>query len=297
MVTLCFYYIKSQVSFLQHVYIYMADWSKLTGRGNVEDRRGVGPVAGGVGVVGVIAYLVFNYLSGGGIDVNTALQALQQVQVAQTQNYNAADFEGADSYEVFTSTVLGSTNEMWTKVFRDRGAVYTPPKLVLFRGSTTSSCGGASSYVGPHYCPEDQTIYLDETFFDELTQKLGGSNGDVAQAYVIAHEVGHHAQHELGILNDTSKVTNSESIKLELEADCFAGLWLNSIKTLGVFDLSEVNEAIEAARAVGDDRIQEVTTGRINPEEWTHGASAERISWLNKGFNSGDLASCDTFNS
>ncbi|MES2213911.1 MAG: neutral zinc metallopeptidase [Patescibacteria group bacterium] len=274
----------------------MASWDKLTSRGNVEDRRGFGPAAGGVGIVGVVAYLLFTFLSGGNVDVGTVLQGIENSQVAQVENYNAEDFAGADSYEVFTSTVLGSTNDMWSSIFSQNNLTYTPPHLVLFRGSTNSSCGGAVSYVGPHYCPEDNTIYLDETFFNELTGKLGAEGGDVAEAYVIAHEVGHHAQHELGIMDQIDQTSNEDSVKLELQADCFAGLWLHSIKDLGVYEPAEINEAVDAARSVGDDRIQQATSGQINPEQWTHGSSAERVAWLNRGYSSGSIASCDTFN-
>jgi predicted metalloprotease len=193
---------------------------------------------------------------------------------------------------VFVSTVLGSVNDTWENVFAQNNLTYEEPKLVLFRGSTQSSCGGAVDYVGPHYCPEDETIYLDETFFDELTTRLGAQGGDVAEAYVIAHEVGHHAQNELGIF-DRAGSSNEDSIRLELQADCFAGLWAYSIKDLGVLEQNEINEAIDAARSVGDDRIQAQTTGRVNPEKWTHGSSAQRTQAFNTGFSSGNLASCE----
>lgn len=274
----------------------MADWSKLTGRGNVEDRRGFGPgLGGGLGLTGLAVYLLFNYLSTGTVDVGAIFGELQNTQVAQVQNYNAEDFQGADSYEVFVSTVLGSTNEMWRKIFANNSIAYEEPKLVLFRGRTTSSCGGAMTSVGPHYCPPDETIYVDETFFDELTKRLGATGGDVAEAYVIAHEVGHHVQNELGITNHIDQTSNEDSIKLELQADCFAGLWLNSIKDLNVYEPHEINEAMDAARAVGDDHIQEETTGRVNPEQWTHGSSAERTQWFNRGYTQGSVSACDTF--
>jgi predicted metalloprotease len=272
----------------------MADWSKLTSRGNVEDRRGFGPTAigGGIGIVGLVAYLLFSFLGGGQVDMNEVLNQLQNVQVGQTDEYQGADFAGADAYETFASTVVGSSDEMWRKMFAAAGATYTPPTLALFRGSTTSSCGGASAAVGPHYCPNDQTIYLDETFFEELTTRLGAHGGDVAEAYVIAHEAGHHAQNELGIMDSVDMTTQAGSIKLELQADCFAGLWAYSIKDLGVFEPGEIEEAIDAARAVGDDRIQEETTGRVNPEQWTHGSSAERVAAFKQGLSGGTLASC-----
>ena len=163
-------------------------------------------------------------------------------------------------------------------------------------------CGTATSQVGPHYCPVDQTIYLDETFFEELTNRFGAKGGDVAEAYVIAHEVGHHAQNELQIMADIQakqqsdpEAANDLSVKLELQADCFAGLWANSIKDADVFSQGEIIEAIDAAAAVGDDRIQEKVTGYVNPESWTHGSSEQRMNWFNKGFDSGQLAACDPF--
>ncbi len=268
----------------------MADWGKILSRGNVEDRRAMGPgtIGGGLGIAGIALVLLFNYLNTGTIDVNDVLNQLQTVQVQSDPSYNKADFEGADSYEVFASTVLGSTNDLWTKVFAQTNKTYAEPKLVLFRGSTNSACGGADSRVGPHYCPYDQTIYLDETFFDEL-QKLGGK-GDVAQAYVIAHEVGHNVQEQLGLLN--AETTPQDSVKVELQADCFAGLWAYSIRDLGIFVPNEIQEALDAAAAVGDDRIQSTYQGRVTPETWTHGSSAQRVQAFNNGYTTGQPSAC-----
>ncbi len=269
----------------------MANWRNLGSRGNVEDRRMFGPTAvgGGLGIVGLIIVLAFNLLSGG--DPTDVLNDLTQSQVAQTQSFNAKDFEGADDYEVFASTVLGSINDVWSKVFAENNITYTPPKLVLFRGSTNSSCGGASSESGPHYCPLDRTIYLDETFFEELQNRFHAQGSDVAEAYVIAHEVGHHVQNLTGALSREGS-DNDSSIQTELQADCFAGLWAYSIRDLGVFEPNEIKEAIDAAAAVGDDRIQEAVTGRVNPETWTHGSSADRVNSFTKGYNSGSVAVC-----
>jgi len=264
----------------------MADWNKLTSRGNVEDRRSAGSTlraGGGLGVGGIVLFLLINYLSGGNVDVTDVVNQLESTQVVQ-QNIDTTAFAGSDSYEVFASTVLGSTNDMWTSLFNKSNYNYTPPDLVLFRGSTESSCGGAFVNDGPHYCPEDSTIYLDETFFDEL-QKRFGASGDVAQAYVIAHEVGHHIQNQLDI-------QNSDSIQNELQADCFAGLWASSIKDRGVFEANEIKEALDAASAVGDDNIQKTTTGRVSPETWTHGSSAQRVQAFTKGYESGSFNSC-----
>ncbi len=273
----------------------MANWGTLTSRGDVEDRRGMAPVVGGASLTGIALLLLFNYLNGGDLgDVLNQLQSVPQSSYSQPQD--TQQYEGQDSYEVFASTVLGSNNDMWTQVFNQQHKTYAPPKLVLFRAATQSGCGTATSEVGPHYCPIDQTIYLDETFFDELTSRFGAQGGDVAQAYVISHEVGHHAQNELGILDKTlNSGSNEESIKTELQADCFAGLWANSIKDRQVLEPGEIKEALDAASAVGDDRIQQKVEGYVNPETWTHGSSEQRVGWFNKGYQTGNFASCDTF--
>jgi len=278
----------------------MADWGKISSRGDVEDRRSFAPVAfGGVGIVGVVVMLVFSYMTNGEINVVDVLDKLNNVQIDQQQSISNKDFDGKNSYQEFASTVLGSNNDMWSKVFIKQNKTYHPPKLVLFRSSTNSACGGATSEVGPHYCPNDNTIYLDETFFDELKTRFGAEGGDVAEAYVISHEVGHHAQNELGIMNkiyESSKDNSSEmSVKLELQADCFAGLWVNSIKDMQVLGLGEVHEAMDAASAVGDDRIQKRVAGHVNPETWTHGSSEQRVSWFNSGYEKGILSVCNTF--
>ena len=275
----------------------MALWDKLPGSGNVEDRRGqAAVVGGGLGVVGIVATLLYSFLSGTPIDIGQILTELQSTQSSQ-QTISSQDFEGADDYEKFASTVLGSTNDTWRNIFTKSGKTYNEPRLVLFRTATTSGCGVATSDVGPHYCSADATIYLDETFFTELQQRFKAQGGDVAEAYVIAHEVGHHVQNELGIMDQVQQQGNSNSlsIKLELQADCFAGIWANSVSHLGVFQPGEINEAIDAASAVGDDRIQQSVQGQITPETWTHGSSAQRVQWFTTGYESGNPESCNTF--
>lgn len=280
----------------------MANWGKILSRGNVEDRRSLGPaVVGGVSITGVVLYLLVNIITDG--QVKIPLDMLQSLPAENQQSLNTSEFEGEDSYEVFASTVLGSNNDMWSALFSQENKVYNPPKLVLFRTATESACGGATSQVGPHYCSLDGTIYLDETFFDELTSQYGAEGGDVAEAYIISHEAGHHAQNELGIMQQVDReiqqnrnTANDLNIKLELQADCFAGLWAYSIKDTGVLTPGEISEAMDAAGAIGDDRIQEKATGYINPESWTHGSSDQRVSWFTKGYEFGTLASCDTFN-
>jgi uncharacterized protein len=265
----------------------MANWGKILSRGNVEDRRGFAPVAvGGISLTGFVVLMLVNYALGGNItDVLQQLETMPQSQQAYTQE----NFQGEDSYEVFASTVLGSNNDMWARIFSEHNRSYAPPRLVLFRTATESGCGYASSEVGPHYCPADSTIYLDETFFDELTQRFGAEGGDVAEAYVMAHEVGHHVQNLLNKMDDTS-------IQIELQADCFAGMWINSIKDLDVFTPGEIHEAMDAAAAVGDDRIQQKVTGYVSPESWTHGSSEQRVNAFNTGYETGSLEACSSLN-
>ena len=282
----------------------MADWGKILSRGNVQDRRGLPLVgAGGLGVVGILAVIAFNVLTGANLNPATVEEALNQLDQLQQNNQQSSlqpeAFQGADDYEVFVSTVLGSNNDIWRQVFSKSDQVYTEPTLVLFRDATTSACGGATSQIGPHYCPVDQTIYIDETFFDVLQQQFGAQGGDVAEAYVIAHEVGHHVQQQLGITRQTQQQqqanpeqANQISIQVELQADCLAGIWANSISHLNVLGPNEINEAIDAAAAVGDDRIQHKAQGRTNPETWTHGSSEQRVEWFTKGYNTGDPGQC-----
>jgi uncharacterized protein len=261
----------------------MADWDKIDARGRIDDRRG-SPVAmgGGIGLGGIALFMLLSYLQTGTVDVGPVLEEVIRSQTEQQEvvDVDPRAFEGTDSYEVFASTVSGSINEYWGSVARG----YVPPRFVLFRQGTNSACGGARSEYGPHYCPNDETVYIDETFFDELQKRFGGSSGDVAQAYVIAHEIGHHVQALTG--------TSGQSIERELEADCYAGLWAHSIKDQGVFEKDEIKEALDAAAAVGDDHIQKTTMGRVNPESWTHGSSEERVNAFMKGYTSGDPRSC-----
>ncbi len=279
----------------------MASWDDLGVDGNVDDRRGTG---GGFGIGSSLLTLGAVMLLGFfGINADPRLVA-QLVQLtgigSSSQTTQSAEYQGNDTYEKFARSVIGSTDVFWTQQFNTQSASYEKPKLVLFRGATQSGCGVATSDVGPHYCPNDSTIYLDETFFDVLKQQLGGSNGDVAQAYVIAHEVGHHVQNVSGTMarlqNDSGYQAtgeNSVSVMLELQADCYAGLWARSVKDQGVFENDqEINEALSAASAVGDDRIQKESTGSVNPETWTHGSADERVASFKRGFASTSMQVC-----
>jgi predicted metalloprotease len=202
----------------------------------------------------------------------------------------------------FVSFVLDDTQNTWTTLLPEQASrPYRHAKLVLYRGSTYSGCGGAQSAVGPFYCPEDEKVYLDLGFFDELKRRFGAP-GEFAQAYVIAHELGHHVQKILGIEQKVSRLQQSDprqrnplSVRLELQADCFAGIWAHSTEQRGLLEPSDMQIALDAAAAVGDDRLQRMATGHVSPETFTHGTSAQRMSWFRKGFDSGEIQSCNTF--
>ncbi len=280
----------------------MAKWDQIRETGNVDDRRGTrtSGMVGGISVTGIILVLAVGYFGGSdqALDLLSQMQGSNQSQTTTVTN----EYDGVDTYEQFVWAVLGSANTLWSDAFQRGGKVYQEPKLVLFRDATTSGCGGATSDVGPHYCNMDQTIYLDETFFDELTKRFGARGGDVAQGYVIAHEVAHHIQDEMGTLQSVNSLMqqnpdrqNELSVALELQADCYAGIWAGVMQWKGIIEPNEISQAIDAASAVGDDRIQQATTGRVNPETWTHGSSADRKKWFTTGYTEKSIASCDTF--
>lgn len=278
----------------------MAQWDKIGHRGSVNDRRGMRSAGGGIGLVGIGLVLAVAYFGGGeqAAQVYDVLQQSESQHAQQTQE-QLEEFAGEDRYELFASQVLGSTNALWQQKFDVMGSGYEDPTLVLFRGQTQSACGGATSAVGPHYCPLDQTIYLDETFFEELTQRFGARGGDVAEAYVIAHEVGHHVQNLKGTLSETRSAqtrspgrANELSVRQELQADCYAGIWAHSLRDQHIFEEGEIAEAIDAAEAVGDDNIQERTRGHVDEDHWTHGSSQERRMWFLRGYEQGDVSAC-----
>jgi predicted metalloprotease len=256
----------------------MANWNRISRQGNVVDRRGM--AAGGLGIVGTIAVVGISMLLG--VNPADVLGQLEQQGAFSTTTENAEEFAGTDAYEQFSQQVVGSLDGYWEQHLSD----YQPATLVLFRNRTTSACGGALSLVGPHYCPLDQQIYLDERFFEELQGRLGAGGGDVAEAYVIAHEVGHHVQNLLGRLSENA--STEESVTTELAADCLAGAWLGSLQTEDIYEANEVSEAIDAASAVGDDNIQKRTQGTIQPETWTHGSSTQRKQSVMLGFQNAD---------
>jgi predicted metalloprotease len=198
--------------------------------------------------------------------------------------------------------VLGDTEDVWSSIFQGMGAKYVPPKLVLYRGVTSSACGRASAAVGPFYCPADRDLYLDTQFFNELHTRFGAP-GDFAQAYVIAHEVGHHVQNLLGTMRQfeaqsariDDRTRNALSVRLELQADCYAGVWAASAQQRKLIDVSDIEGGIKAAAAVGDDKLQQQSRGYVVPDSFTHGSSAQRVRWFKQGLTSGNLRDCNTF--
>lgn len=274
-------------------------WKGRRQSANVEDRRGRSPkvmVGGGIGTIVVILAI---YFLGG-----DPTQLLNNVQLEDTQN--TAPYQGtAEENELsqFVSVVLADTEDVWAELFRKAGAEYSYPKLVLYSGSVQSACGFSGAATGPFYCPGDYKLYIDLSFYDELQQRFKAP-GDFAMAYVIAHEVGHHVQTLLGInekvMSLRSKLSDEEFNKylvcLELQADYFSGVWAHYAKRMNVLEEGDLDEALNAASAVGDDRIQKNTQGYVVPESFTHGTSEQRKRWFDKGFRSGDLKGGDTFN-
>lgn len=267
---------------------------------NVEDRRGRSRTraAGGLGGVGLVAVLVVGYFLG--IDVTPLLQDQGAGQSMPPAEMTSADISAGQ----FVSVTLADTEEVWAHVFADQlGRQYTPATLVLFKGATSSPCGGASGASGPFYCPADNKAYLDTDFFVTLERQLG-AKGDFAAAYVVAHEIAHHVQNELGILSRANEVraqvsqadSNAVSVRIELQADCFAGIWARGAQEkFGSIDRGDLEEAVNAARQIGDDTLQRNAGQRPNPHSFTHGTSEQRSRWFVTGYQSGSLRSCDTF--
>jgi uncharacterized protein len=279
---------------------------------DVIDRRGAGggglpmgrggAVGGGLGVVGVILFLAVQLLGGGSgsaFDVDTGLggggSAPGQPAAIPPSEDPERDLKDFSTY-VFTDA-----QKTWEQTFKRAGQPYEHARLVLYRGGVNTACGSASSAVGPFYCPGDQIVYLDLSFYGDLQNKLG-AGGDFAWAYVIAHEVGHHVQQQLGTSEEVTRLqrdqredANELSVRLELQADCYAGVWGNTVYKQGDLEKGDVREALRAAGAVGDDRLQRQATGDINPDSFTHGTSEQRRSWFEKGYESGDANACDTF--
>ena len=273
---------------------------------NVEDRRGrVGGQRLGGGRLGLgsiaIALVVSYFL---GINPMTVLSLLSGSGMPATEQQTSAQAPPAsDPTAMFVSKVLASTEDTWNAAFREMGKQYREPKLVLFSGATPTACGTGQSAMGPFYCPGDQKVYIDLSFFRELKDRFKAP-GEFAQAYVVAHEVGHHVQHLLGISEQVQRARqrvgeaegNALSVRLELQADCLAGVWGKRTDTMAqVLDPGDLDAALTAASAIGDDRLQQQAQGRIVPDSFTHGSSAQRMRWFQRGFDSGDFRQCNTF--
>ncbi len=269
---------------------------------NVEDRRGAGMGAGRgrLGIGGIVIALALGYFFG--IDPSALMGMLDQ-GMPTAASVPAGKPPADDEMARFVSKVLSSTEDTWRDVFRQSGREYEDPKLVLFTGATPTACGTGQSAMGPFYCPGDRKVYIDLAFYRDLRERFEAP-GEFAQAYVIAHEVGHHVQHLLGISDRVraarGRVGESEanalSVKLELQADCFAGVWGRSADTMKrLLEPGEIEQALNAAAAIGDDRLQQQSRGVVIPESFTHGSSEQRVRWFKRGFESGDPKVCDTF--
>ena len=283
-------------------------WQGRRESDNVEDRRGQSgsPMGGGGGfrlpsgkggIVLLIIVLVAGYY---GVDLTGMLtgEPVSQQQTTTQRSISPQDDEAAK----FTKVILADTEDTWGAIFNGMGRHYAQPKLVMYRGATRTACGTGQSVMGPIYCPADSTVYIDLSFYDEMRNKLG-AGGDFAQGYVIAHEVGHHVQKLLGIeskvrqlqQNASQAEANRLSVKMELQADCFAGVWGYNMQKQDYMETGDLQEALNAAEAIGDDRLQQQSQGRVVPDSFTHGTSQQRYTWFKRGFDSGDPAQCNTF--
>lgn len=276
-------------------------WTPGGRSGNLEDRRSSGGGGMGLplGVGGTVVVLVLSLLTGHNFfnDVGSG----SSVAATQGAPISAADSAREEPEVQFVSFILDDVQNTWAKILPKEGVAFHPAKLAIFRNSTNTGCGMAQSAMGPFYCPTDEHAYIDLGFYDELKQKFGAS-GDMAQAYVLAHELGHHVQHLTGMDAQVQQRSASHpdeakqlSVRLELQADCYAGVWANNSNQRNVMEQGDLEEALGAASAVGDDRIQQRVTGHINVDSFTHGSAAQRSQWFKRGFESGDPKSCDTF--
>jgi predicted metalloprotease len=269
---------------------------------NIEDRRGIRPrgglVGGGIGtILIIIAALYF------GVDPSFLIEGMQSSNVSTSGTQPTADDLRNDPLADMIAVVIADTEDVWAELFANQGRRYEQPTLVLFTGSTRSACGLGQAAMGPFYCPADRKAYIDLGFYDEMRTRFRAP-GDFAQAYVIAHEIGHHVQNLLGVSNKVRQMQaragkaegNQLSVRLELQADCLAGVWANRAdKARGILESGDIEEALNAASAIGDDRLQKQTRGTVVPESFTHGTSTQRQHWFRTGLQSGDPDSCDTF--
>ena len=274
-------------------------WTPGGSRGNLEDRRGqrAGIGARGMGVGGTVILLVLSLIFGRNLLDGTGSPG----PVATTEGGAVNESPEEARLVEFVNFVLNDAQRVWTETLPRHGERYRDAKLVLFRDVVESGCGVAESAMGPFYCPADERIYIDLGFYEALDRQLQ-AGGDFAQAYVLAHEVGHHVQHVLGTSSRVRQMQESRpnaanelSVRLELQADCYAGIWAHSTSQRRLLEAGDIEEGLTAASAVGDDRIQRASRGTVRPESFTHGTSAQRMSWFRRGFDSGDPQSCDTF--
>lgn len=276
-------------------------WQDRRESNNVEDRRQQGggggiPIGGKGRLILLVVVMVAGYY---GVDLSPLLNEPASQTPPQRQEMSQP---AKDPLAKFTSVMLASTEDAWGEIFQQSGNRYQAPKLVLYRGATRTGCGQGQSVMGPFYCPADRTVYIDLSFYQEMRDKLG-ADGDFAQGYVVAHEVGHHMQNLLGIERKMREQQqglsraeqNKLSVKLELQADCFAGVWGHYMEREQVLETGDLEEALNAAQAIGDDRLQQQSQGRVIPDSFTHGSSAQRYAWFKRGFDSGKPASCNTF--
>lgn len=267
---------------------------------NVQDRRGqrAPQVTGAsLGIGGVILVLAISLITGVDLSSILGMGTTSTPQAPVTQQ----SLDAEEQMVSFVSFVLDDAQDMWSSLFQASGVAYNEAQLVLFRDSVSSACGSASSALGPFYCPADQYAYIDLSFYDILRSRYG-ADGDFAQAYVLAHELGHHVQNLLGTMGQVQQQqranparANQLSVALELQADCYAGIWANSAHARGLMERGDLEEGLRAAAAVGDDRLQAGTPGGVNPESFTHGTSQQRMSWFSTGFETGDPNACNTF--
>lgn len=286
-------------------------WDDYRQSDNLEDRRGGGQFAGvpgGRGGLGIGTMVALGLLGWAlGIDPRILIGGAEMIGGlgggAPTQQEQQSSGPPKDDIGRFVSTVLAMNEDVWTKVLPQQGnRRYQAPRLVMFDGVTRSGCGTAQSAMGPFYCPNDQRVYLDTSFFQEMRRRLGGG-GEFAYAYVIGHEVGHHIQNLLGILPKVHELrqrvsereSNQLSVRVELQADCFAGVWAYNVKAMDRIEPNDIEQAMRTAEAIGDDKLQQAGRGTVVPDSFTHGSSAQRMRWFNAGFRSGSLQSCDTF--